>query len=458
MSRPKLALACLLAVAAVLGPAASLAATPINDVVPLGPHSYPADYGPDLEADFSPFWVPGDHLKLVLNVAARRLYVYQDGELAIVYPTAVGRWDHHTPIGDYSILSKAVYPTWQPLDGRPPVGPGPDNPLGSRWMCWLGTGYGLHGTNAEWSIGHAVSHGCVRMHNSDVEKLFEIVRIGTPLKVVYEPVELAPYPPDGLVLALYPDIYSRIPDYRVFLDGKLDRAGRAVDLDLLAWLIEATVKYGAAGVDTATPVFIGTHRLATPAVSVGDAPAAPLVSVRAVAGALGLAVGWDAGLAQPTIDGRPVPAVIAAGKAYASIADLAVALETYLDVVYEDYAPPAEQVEGEGQAEGTASPVLAWHKLTVYLGLVWVDGVVVARQAFRADDGTYIPLRAVAQALGLPLQWSAAAGVTLGGLAVPVRIVEGRSYVSPDVLATYLSGLATVASSPDGVIIARAGR
>jgi lipoprotein-anchoring transpeptidase ErfK/SrfK len=79
-------------------------------------------------------------------------------------------------------------PTWTPPDSdwakdAEPIPPGPDNPLGTRWMAIYGT-VGIHGTNNPASIGYSVSHGCIRMRIPDVEELFDMVTIGTPVTVV----------------------------------------------------------------------------------------------------------------------------------------------------------------------------------------------------------------------------------------------------------------------------------
>jgi hypothetical protein len=67
------------------------------------------------------------------------------------------------------------------------VGPGPANPVGTRWMSLGYKGYGWHGTNRPESIGRAASHGCIRMRNRDVEELFDLVRVGDEVDLIEEP-------------------------------------------------------------------------------------------------------------------------------------------------------------------------------------------------------------------------------------------------------------------------------
>ncbi len=74
-------------------------------------------------------------------------------------------------------------PTWIPPNspwakGLEPIPPGPGNPLGTRWIGTSAPAVGFHGTPQDWSIGTAASHGCLRMHIPDVEKLYEQVQVG----------------------------------------------------------------------------------------------------------------------------------------------------------------------------------------------------------------------------------------------------------------------------------------
>ena len=90
--------------------------------------------------------------------------------------------------GSFHIISKVVDPTWTPPDspwaqGELPVPPGPNNPLGTRWMGLSAPGVGIHGTNDPSSIGYSVSHGCIRMQIPDVERLFTMVYVGTSVTI-----------------------------------------------------------------------------------------------------------------------------------------------------------------------------------------------------------------------------------------------------------------------------------
>ncbi len=128
--------------------------------------------------------------KIVIELSTFRLYLYQEGAKILEYPIAIGAPDTPTPVGDTKIVNRVYYPTYYPIDwgkkGLTPIAPGPDNPVGARWLGLGLPNYGIHGTNNPASIGKAVSDGCIRMFNEDVKELFEMVRIGTPVTIVHK--------------------------------------------------------------------------------------------------------------------------------------------------------------------------------------------------------------------------------------------------------------------------------
>ena len=122
--------------------------------------------------------------RLIVSIPDRKIVLLEDGQVVKVYPIAVGKKSTPSPNGTFQIASRVVKPAWyQP--GKM-VGPGPANPLGTRWMGLGYKGYGIHGTNMPNSIGKAASHGCIRMRNHDVEELFELVQIGDPVELVIQ--------------------------------------------------------------------------------------------------------------------------------------------------------------------------------------------------------------------------------------------------------------------------------
>ncbi|NEO71333.1 L,D-transpeptidase [Moorena sp. SIO3H5] len=126
--------------------------------------------------------------RLVIKLSERRVYVYQAAQVLNSYPIAIGKVGWETPTGNFEVIEKLQDPAWEhPWTGEV-IPPGPNNPLGDRWIGFWTNGkdyIGFHGTTAEELVGQAVSHGCIRMLNKDVRDLFEKVAIGTP--VIVEP-------------------------------------------------------------------------------------------------------------------------------------------------------------------------------------------------------------------------------------------------------------------------------
>lgn len=106
------------------------------------------------------------------------------------YPIAVGAAGFDTPSGLFRITNKRVNPAWTAPNrpwagsyaGRTVPGGAPDNPLRARWLGVTGS-VGIHGTSEAWSIGTRASHGCIRMHVSDVIDLYPRVPYGTPVLI-----------------------------------------------------------------------------------------------------------------------------------------------------------------------------------------------------------------------------------------------------------------------------------
>ncbi|MFM7424246.1 MAG: L,D-transpeptidase [Elainella sp.] len=126
--------------------------------------------------------------RLVVSLSTRQVTLYQNDLPQISYPIAVGREGWETPTGSFQILNLRENPAWRnPITGEVVAEPA-DNPLGSRWIGFWSDGkhqIGFHGTNQDELIGQAVSHGCIRMRDADIQALFTQVAVGTP--VIVEP-------------------------------------------------------------------------------------------------------------------------------------------------------------------------------------------------------------------------------------------------------------------------------
>ncbi|OBZ92670.1 ErfK/YbiS/YcfS/YnhG family protein [Pararhizobium polonicum] len=132
---------------------------------------------------------------IVIDTNSRFLYLVTGNGEARRYGVGVGKPGFEWA-GAHKVTRKAEWPTWTPpseMRAREaakghflPVSMegGPENPLGARAMYLGSTLYRIHGTNAPWTIGYAVSSGCIRMRNEDVTDLYERVNVGTKVIVI----------------------------------------------------------------------------------------------------------------------------------------------------------------------------------------------------------------------------------------------------------------------------------
>lgn len=126
--------------------------------------------------------------QIIISITDRRLALVEDGKLVKSYPIAVGAQVSPSPDGEYTIINHAVDPVYRHKGKE--IQPGDGNPLGSRWMGLSLKGYGIHGTNVPRSIGKAASHGCFRMAKSDVQDLYNRVKVGDTVIIRKERDEL----------------------------------------------------------------------------------------------------------------------------------------------------------------------------------------------------------------------------------------------------------------------------
>lgn len=191
--------------------------------------------------------IPGRHILpsaphegIIVNLPEHRLYYYPKPERGkpvevITYPVSIGKMDWHTPLGLTHVIAKEKNPVWYPPasvrkehaeDGDPlptRVPAGPDNPLGDYAMRLAAGGgtYMIHGTNNPIAVGLAVTHGCIRMYPTDVAQLFPMIPVGTPVRIINEPVKVA-WVDGQLLLEAHPPVdaegQSFEPDVDQFAD------------------------------------------------------------------------------------------------------------------------------------------------------------------------------------------------------------------------------------------------
>ena len=161
---------------------------------------------------------------IVVNLPEHRLYFYPKPargkpQQVVTFPVSIGKMDWRTPIGETRVIARQKNPVWYPTESvrrehaaagetlPTRVPPGPDNPLGNyalRLAAGKGT-YLIHGTNNPIAVGLAVTHGCIRMYPEDIETLFGMVKIGTRVRIIDEPVKVA-WVDGELLLEAHPPI------------------------------------------------------------------------------------------------------------------------------------------------------------------------------------------------------------------------------------------------------------
>ena len=170
-----------------------------DNALPAGSRLKP---GATLEIDNRHIVPQGYDDGIVINLPQRRLFLFRGGSLKESYPVAVGSGGWRTPTGDFTVREMEVDPSWEvpksiqaemASKGKrvlTRVPPGPDNPLGTRWIG-LTPSIGIHGTNAPSSIFKFSTHGCIRMSVEDVEHLFDQIAKGDRVSIIYEPLLVA---------------------------------------------------------------------------------------------------------------------------------------------------------------------------------------------------------------------------------------------------------------------------
>ncbi len=217
-------------------------------------------------------WVPGDATSVqlplsfilprqgltgeenvVLNLAEFRLYHFiPEKNIVRAYAVGIGKEGWQTPTSDARVTGVVQNPSWTPPQSirqeqaargvilPSVIPPGPENPLGDYAVALSIPGYLFHGSNKKLGIGMRVSHGCIRLYDSDIEELAHSVRPGLPVSIINEPAK-AGWKNGQLYLEVHPlleedrgrdlelqriiaDALSRRPDLTIEIDW--DRVGQ----------------------------------------------------------------------------------------------------------------------------------------------------------------------------------------------------------------------------------------
>lgn len=176
--------------------------------------------------------------EIILNIAAKKVILYSNGQVIKEYPVGVGTPVTPTPLGEFKIVRRIHNPAWvNPYRQSKVIAPGEKNPIGHYWLGFAmnkkSQEFGFHATDDLSSVGQASTHGCIRLYPDDMKELFNIVSIGTPVHVIYNPVEVKEYE-HKLFVRIHPDIYSYMSDeeYLKFAKNQLSGANLVKEQNL----------------------------------------------------------------------------------------------------------------------------------------------------------------------------------------------------------------------------------
>lgn len=118
---------------------------------------------------------------VVISIPDRKLAVIEGETATVTFSVAVGAARTPSPTGEFVIVTRVANPTYYRQGLVIPTGKG--NPVGTRWLGLSLKGYGIHGTNAPSSVGRAASHGCIRLRNQEMERLFTMLQVGDRVEI-----------------------------------------------------------------------------------------------------------------------------------------------------------------------------------------------------------------------------------------------------------------------------------
>ena len=344
----------------------------------------------------------GNPACLIINLPSRTLEFYRHGILMKEYQVAIGKPSTPTPLGDYSIIEKQVNPWWYPPE-HPGyfVTSGPYNPLGYRWMGFAAN-YGVHGTNAPWSIGLTVSNGCIRMHEEDVEELFELVGYNTPVRVTYDRAKLRVDRKGWVSLALYPDVYGykevSLVDVKTMLVGA-GLGSWVSDEALRQYINEAGDRQAILG--RVYSLKVNDKALTQKAVLWDNILYVPINSIE---DALQITVNWDGVAKTLRWKGQTAPGLAKGGILYVSAENI-------------------EKLFGGRRLVEQEDACLTM----VFPGMIF-EGKRVTNEMQKLNGGMVVPALALASALGQRVVWDGQV-LKMGMKKIPTGLIEEEPYI-----------------------------
>jgi hypothetical protein len=350
--------------------------------------------------------------ELVINLPSRTLELYTGNRLIKRYLVAIGKPSTPTPLGIYYITDKEINPAWYPPESPGTiVASGPDNPLGYRWLGFLPT-YGVHGTNNPDSIGAIVSNGCIRMYEPDVEELYEMVRMNTPLRVIYERVRVGMDNRNRAYIAVYPDVYGQqavsISDVR----AKLRPHGWDT------WVDDAAIIRMIEAANDKEYVVLQFHHLVVNGKMLSDkvriSANGLLVPIQPIAEVIKASITWDEANSQIRVGSRSFPGVKKGVSIYA--------VPESIPVLF-----------GGNQQINPAKGALEVEILSLTLNSKPVTGDFPLRREI-----PLLPVLTVAEVLGQKVFWDEKTKILIANnKTVPIQVIGNKPYLEINKVYSY---------------------
>ncbi len=342
--------------------------------------------------------------QIIINLPSRTLELYQGKTLLKEYQIAIGKPSTPTPIGEFTIFEKELDPCWYPPGKGYVVPSGPNNPLGYRWLG-VAPLYGIHGTNAPWSIGAAVSNGCMRMQEEDVEDLFERVACDTPVKIEYERVKVRVDDRGRASIGVYPDVYGRQRVTLTSVKQALAQAG----LEGLAE--DAFLNSLIQDVPDRQVEFAQIHKLKINGTLCREhiitREGKKQIPVMTLADRLNTSVNWDESKQTVTRQNQVVP-----GRKRGSL--------IYVNVEYLPTLFGGREVWNDRE-----------NCLELTLPVAKFEGQIVSGDIHRLDSNWLVPALTVANLIGERIKWQLdTAELLIHGKAASVTVIEGQPFIN----------------------------
>lgn len=157
---------------------------------------------------------------LVVNLAERGAYFFQNGKYQKFYPLAIGRAqpaEYRTPTGSFKLVSVIENPEWKAPDSEwaraydkdTIAADSPENPLGDYWFGINAPGYGFHENVNPSYTGAAASHGCMRLYPEHASELYGLLEEGMPVEIFYDTVRTH-QDDEQVYVSVFPDVYDKM--------------------------------------------------------------------------------------------------------------------------------------------------------------------------------------------------------------------------------------------------------